>query len=103
MQKAGFAASTQKICLRVINKFAKRLDRKTPADATLKEARRHLTELKQCGASSGAYSNASAVMRVFFEEVRGIEWKPVSTLQKRMVEDMCLSGFSGRTQNSYAI
>jgi integrase/recombinase XerD len=101
MQKAGFAASTQTIYLRAINKFAKRLDRKTPADATLREARRHLTELKQSGASSGACSNASAAMRFFFEKVRGIEWKPVSALQKRMVEDMCLSGFSGRTQDSY--
>ena len=101
MQKAGFAEATQKMYLRSLNNFAKRLDRKTPATATLKEAKRHLTELKQSGASSTAYSTASAALRFFFEKVRGIEWKPVSALQKRMVEDMCLSGFSSRTQDSY--
>jgi len=101
MQKAGFAEATQKMYLRSLNKFAKRLDRKTPATATLKEAKRHLTELKQSGAPSSSYSTASAALRFFFEKVRGIEWKPVSALQKRMVEDMCLCGFSGRTQDSY--
>jgi integrase/recombinase XerD len=101
MQKAEFAETTQKIYLRALNKFAKRLDRKTPATATLKEAKRHLTELKQSGATSTAYSTASASLHFFFEKVRGIEWKPVSVLQKRMVEDMCLSGFSSRTQDSY--
>jgi site-specific recombinase XerD len=101
MRKGGFAEATQTVYLRAFGTFAKRLDRKTPAAATLREAKRHLTELKQSGASSGAYSNASAALRFFFEEVRGMEWKPVSALQKRMVEDMCLGGFSGRTQDSY--
>lgn len=101
MQKAGLAETTQKIYLRAFNKFARRLDRKTPATATLKEAKRHLTELKQSGATSTAYSTASASLHFFFEQVRGIAWKPISALQKRMVEDMCLSGFSSRTQDSY--
>ncbi|MDD2600802.1 MAG: tyrosine-type recombinase/integrase [Kiritimatiellae bacterium] len=101
MQKAGFAEATQKIYRRAFDKFTKRLDRKTPATATLKEAKRHLTELKQQGAKSAAYSTASAALRFFFEKVRGMEWKPISALQKRMVEDMCLHGFASSTQNSY--
>ena len=101
MAKAGFAAGTQKMYLRAFEKFAKRLDRKTPASATLKEARRHLTELKQSGVSKTGRSSSSAVLRFYFEEVRGMEWKPISALQKRMVEDMCLHRFSTRTQDSY--
>jgi site-specific recombinase XerD len=101
MAKAGFAAGTQKMYLRAFKKFSKRLDRKTPATATLKEARRHLTELKQSGVSATVLSSASAVLRFFFEDVRGLEWKPISALQKRMVEDMCLHRFSTRTQDSY--
>ena len=99
--KANYVESTRKVYLRAFDSFAKRLDRKTPAAATRMEARRHLTELKQTGASKTAYATASAMLRFFFEEVRGIEWKPVSPLQKRMVEDMCLCRFSARTQNSY--
>lgn len=99
--KAQYVASTQKIYLRAFDKFAERLDRKTPADATRIEAKRHLTELKQRGVSKSLLANTSASLRFFFEEVRGIEWKPISPLQKRMVEDMCLCNFSPRTQNSY--
>jgi len=101
MAKVGFVAGTQAAYLRAFDAFAKRLDRKTPASATLKEARRHLTELKQAGASATVYSHAAAALRFFFEAVRGMEWKPVSALQKRMIEDMSLRGFSTRTQDSY--
>jgi site-specific recombinase XerD len=101
MVKAGFAAGTRKMYLRAFKKFSKRLDRKTPATSTLREARRHLTELKQSGVSAAVLSSASAVLRFYFEEERGLEWKPISALQKRMVEDMCLHRFSSRTQDSY--
>ncbi len=101
MVKAGFAPGTRKMYLRAFKKFAKRLDRKSPASSTLREARRHLTELKQTGVSQTVLSSCSAVLRFYFAEVRGIEWKPISALQKRMVEDMCLHRFSSRTQDSY--
>jgi integrase/recombinase XerD len=101
MAKVGFVAGTQTVYLRAFDAFAKRLDRKTPASATRKEARRYLTELKQAGASANVYSHAAAALRFFFEAVRGMEWKPVSALQKRMIEDMQLRGFSSRTQDSY--
>ncbi len=101
MVKVGFVPATQSAYLRSFDAFAKRLDRKTPASATLKEARRHLTELKQAGASATVYSHAAAALRFFFEAVRGMEWKPTSALQKRMIEDMQLRGFSSRTQDSY--
>jgi hypothetical protein len=67
----------------------------------VRDARRYLSRLKQSGVSDTIYSHAAAVLRFFFEAVRGIEWKPISPLQKRMVEDMCLRGFSNRTQDSY--
>ncbi len=101
MAKVGYVVGTQAAYLRAFDAFAKRLDRKTPASATLTEARRHLTELKQSGASTTAYSHAAAALRFFFEAVRGMEWKPTSALQKRMIEDMALRGFASRTQDSY--
>lgn len=99
--QAKYAPSTQKVYLRAFDAFAKRLNQKTPAAATLKEAQRHLTELKQTGASASVYSTASATLRFYFETVLKIEWKPTSALQKRMVEDMNLHGYSPRTQDSY--
>ena len=101
MAKVGFVPGTQTAYLRAFDRFAGWLDRKTPELATTQDARRYLTKLKQKGASATAYSHAAAALRFFFEEVRGIEWKPISPLQKRMVEDMCLRGFSNRTQDSY--
>ena len=101
LSQEKYAASTQKIYLRAFNQFAARLDRKAPATATLKEAKRHLTELKQTGASASVAGNAAATLRLYFEKVRSIEWKPISALQKRMVEDMNLCGFASRTQDSY--
>jgi hypothetical protein len=47
MRKGGFAEATRTVYLRAFDTFAKRLDRKTPATATLREAKHHLTELKQ--------------------------------------------------------
>jgi site-specific recombinase XerD len=99
--KAEYTECTRKIYLQSFNRFAKRLDRKTPVDATRADARRHLTELKQRGLSKSVQSGASASLRFYFKKVRGIEWKPISPLQKRMVEDMCLCNFSPRTQDSY--
>ena len=99
--QANYAASTRKIYLRAFDAFAKRLNQKTPVAATLKEAKRHLTELKQTGASASVYSTASATLRFYFETVLKIEWKPTSDLQKRMVEDMTLHGYAPRTQDSY--
>ena len=101
MTKGEFHPETKNGYLRAFKKFASRLDRKTPATATLEEARRYLTELKQVGESS-AYSHASAALHYFFEKIRGMKWKPISALQERMIEDMQLHGFSPRTQDSYA-
>ncbi len=101
LAKVGFVPGTQVAYLRAFDRFCIRLDRKTPSLATLKDGRRYLTELKQSGASNTIYSHAAAAIRFFFEEVRKIEWKPISPLQKRFVEDMRLRGFSSRTQDSY--
>jgi site-specific recombinase XerD len=99
--KAGYAECTRKVYEQAFNRFAKRLDRKTPADATVSDAKRLLTELKQKDMSKSIQSGTSAALRFYFEKLRGIEWKPISPLQKRMVEDMCLRRFSPTTQDSY--
>jgi len=101
MVLVGFVPGTQVAYLRAFDRFEAKLDRKTAMTASARDARRYLSRLKQSGASNTIYSHAAAALRFFFEEVRGMAWKPISHLQKRMVEDMCLRGFSNRTQDSY--
>ena len=101
MAEVGFVAGTQVAYLREFDRFEKKLDRKTAATATIRDARRYLTRMKQRGVPSGRYSCASAVLKFFFEEVRGLEWNPISPLRERMIEDMQLHRFSDRTQSSY--
>jgi site-specific recombinase XerD len=60
-----------------------------------------LTRLKQSGASNTVYSHATAALKFFFEEVRGLKWNPISPLRERMINDIHLHGFSQRTQQSY--
>ena len=101
MAEVGFVPGTQAAYLREFDRFEKKLDRKTSATATIRDARRHLSRLKQKGASKAAYGNASAVLKFFYEQVRGLEWNPISPLRERMIEDMQLHRFSDRTQSSY--
>jgi site-specific recombinase XerD len=89
------------VYLRALDGFAAKSDRKTLEEAKVRDARRYLTRLKQKGPSKTAYGNASAALKFFFREVRGLEWRPMSPLRKRMIEDMQLAGFEERTQSSY--
>jgi integrase/recombinase XerD len=101
MAKAGFALGTQIPYVRALERFAAKLDRKCLEEATVPDARRYLTRLKQSAPSATGFSDASAALRFYFEEVRGLVWKPLSALRLRMIEDMQLRGFSPRTQQSY--
>jgi site-specific recombinase XerD len=101
MAAVGFAAGTQTAYLQAFDRFEKKLDRKTGSTATVRDARRYLSRLKQKGGSKTAYGNASAVLKFFFEEVRDLKWNPLSPLRERMINDMRLHGFSERTQDSY--
>ena len=101
MDKAGFVPASQAAYKQAFMAFAAKLDRKRPDQATVADARRYLSWLKQSGASATAFSHASAVLRFYFEEVRNLPWKPLSALRLRMIEDMQLCGFSQRTQQSY--
>jgi len=101
MAEVGFVAGTQVAYLREFDRFEKKLDRKTAATATIRDARRYLTRMKQRGVPNGRYSCASAVLKFFFDEVRSLAWNPISPLQERMINDMHLHGFSPRTQQSY--
>jgi len=101
MGTAGFVPASQVAYERALMAFAARLDRKGPDQATVADARRYLTGLKQSGVPATAFSHASAALRFYFEEVRGLRWKPLSALRLRMIEDMQLCGFSARTQQSY--
>jgi len=101
MAEVGFVVGTQTAYLRAFDRFNERLDRKSAQDATLQDARRHLTQLKQAGASATVYSHAAAALRFFFEEVRSLEWRPISPLRQRMIDDMHLYHFAPKTQASY--
>lgn len=101
MNDVGFVPGTRLAYLRQFDRFVSGLDRKEADAANVRDARRHLTRLKQSGASKTLLSHAAAALCFYFETVRGEEWKPASALQKRMVEDMAMRGFSVRTQDSY--
>jgi integrase/recombinase XerD len=101
MVEVGFVTGTRLAYLRQFDRFESGLDRKGADKASVRDARRHLTCLKQKGASKTLLSHAAASLRFYFETVRGEEWKPASALQKRMIEDMEMRGFSSRTQDSY--
>jgi len=101
MVEVGFVEGTQKAYLRAFDAFEEALDRKTGATASPADARRHLGRMKQAGASKTVYTHASAALRFFFEDVRGVKWKPTSALRERMIDDMHLHRFSARTQASY--
>jgi integrase/recombinase XerD len=101
LAEVGFVSGTQAAYLRAFERFEGKLDRKTAETATVGDARRYLSGLKQSGASQTVYSHAAAALRFFFEEVRGLAWKPVSPLRQRMIEDMHLHRFSPKTQASY--
>ena len=101
MGKAGFVMGSQIPYLRALERFAAKLDRKGLDESTVADARRYLTRLKQAAPSATIFSHASAALRFYFEDVRGLAWKPLSALRLRMIEDMQLCGFSQRTQQSY--
>ncbi|MFC1451829.1 tyrosine-type recombinase/integrase [Verrucomicrobiota bacterium] len=101
MKEVGFVAGTRVAYLREFDRFEKKLDRKTAETATVRDGRRYLSRLKQSGVSQTVYSHAAAALRFFFQEVRGLEWNPISALRQRMIDDMHLHGFSPKTQASY--
>jgi len=101
MVEEGLADATRGVYLREFDRFEARLDRKTGASATVRDARRYLSRLKESAASESRHSNASAALRFFFEKVRGVEWQPLSPLRVRLIEDMMLRQFSPRTCGSY--
>ena len=54
MAEVGFVAGTQVAYLRAFDRFEGKLDRKTGQTATVRDARRYLSRLKQSGASTTA-------------------------------------------------
>jgi len=101
MAEVGYVPGTRVAYLREFDRFEAMLDRKGAQDATLQDAKRYLTRLKSSGVSATVYSHASAALKFFFVEVRGMVWKPISPLRERMIDDMQLHRFSSRTQASY--
>jgi integrase/recombinase XerD len=101
MIEEGFVDGTRAAYLREYDRFEAKLDRKTGATASVRDARRYLSRQKESGAPSTVCSHGSAALRFFFEEVRGLEWKPLSPLRRRMIDDMHLHRFSPKTQASY--
>jgi len=101
MAAEGFVRATQKVYARALDRFAVALKDRSPAEATVQDARGYLARLKRTGRSQCIRSQASAALRFFFTRVRHLKWEPVSPLRERMIEDMELRGFSARTQQSY--
>ena len=101
MGEIGFVPGTRVAYLRAFDRFEATLDRKTSETATVRDARRYLSRLKQSGVSQTVYSHAAAALRFFFVEVRSLAWNPISPLRQRMIDDMHLHRFAPKTQASY--
>lgn len=97
----GLGELSQKRYLRALDRFAAGLKDRSPAEATVRDAKDYLARLKRTVQSNAIRTNASAALRRFFEQVRCLPWVPVSPLRERMIEDMALRGFSATTQASY--
>lgn len=101
MAVEGFVPGTQKAYARAYDRFAEALSGLHPGEATVKDAKAYLAELKRAGATRSVCANVSGALKFFFKKVRHLEWVPVSPLRQRMIEDMQLCSFSQRTQDSY--
>ena len=101
MGEIGFVPGTRVAYLSAFDRFEATLDRKTSETATVRDARRYLSRLKQSGVSQTVYSHAAAALRFFFVEVRSLAWNPISPLRQRMIDDMHLHRFAPKTQASY--
>jgi site-specific recombinase XerD len=69
MLEVGYVAGTRLAYLREFDRFERRLDRKGVEEASARDARRHLTRLKQKGVSKSALSLASAALHFYFETI----------------------------------
>jgi site-specific recombinase XerD len=101
MAVEGFMPATRRAYSHALDGFFVALKGRSAGEATVKEGRGYLADLKRSGASRGVQSHASSALRFFFEKVRHLEWEPVSALRQRMIEDMNLHGFSPKTQSGY--
>ena len=61
--EVGFVPGTRAAYVREFDHFETKLDRKTGATATVRDARRYLSRLKESGVSNTIYSHASAALQ----------------------------------------
>jgi site-specific recombinase XerD len=101
MAKKGLAEATQTAYVRGVVGLVKHCGRRSPEVISVGEAHAYLAGLKQDGASATFRSHASAGIRFLFEQILGRNWRPISALRQRMIEDMSLRGFTPKTQASY--
>lgn len=101
MQERKYSPSTQIMYVRAVMLMSEACDRRSPEQIPAVEARRYVAGLKASGATASIRGAALAALRLLYEKVLGLVWRPVSPLRKRMIEDMQLHGFAPKTQLSY--
>lgn len=101
MRAREMSPSTQVMYVRAVLRMVEACGRRPPEAIPVSEARRYVAGLKDRGVSATLRGVASAALRLLYESVLGLVWRPVSALRKRMIEDMDLRGFTAKTQLSY--
>jgi integrase/recombinase XerD len=102
MQKRSFCPLTQKMYIRAVVALVKHYGKRSPEQISLAEAQAYLRYQQRHGATPAVIANLRAGIRFLYETTLKQVWKPISPLRRRMIEDMDLSGFSLKTQASYA-
>lgn len=101
MTEKGLAEATRDAYVRGVLGLVEHCSRRAPEAISVGEARAYIAGLKDKGASPTLRSHASAGIRFLYEQTLGRDWRPLSALRQRMIEDMSLRGFTQKTQDSY--
>jgi len=101
MRKRSFCQATQDMYVRAVVKMVKHYGRRSPEQISLAEAQAFIRYQERQGAAQSVVANLKAGLRFLYEVTLKQEWKPVSPLRRRMLDDMELQGFTLKTRQSY--
>ena len=102
MRKRSFCPLTQKMYIRAVVALVKHYGKRSPEQISLAEAQAYLRYQQRHGATAAVIANLRAGIHFLYKVTLKQDLKPISPLRRRMIEDMDLSGFSLKTQASYA-
>jgi site-specific recombinase XerD len=101
MRRRSFCQATQDVYVSAVVKMVKHYGKRSPEQISLAEAQAFVRYQQRQGAAQSLVANLKAGLHFLYEVTLGQEWKPVSLLRRRMLDDMELQGFTLKTRQSY--